>query len=264
MNADMEQPQSAAVQRRVSPSLPPTLTLLRAVSLLGVGFLLGLVFKLDALPSPCPALHPASVSDALMGAPQHSSFDAPPMALLRTHFSLPPQVTRVIINVGSSKDPPTPPDDFTAVIAVEPILATAMAIPQHPLTFVIVAAISNATGFANFFTYNRNGESSTLADLPDAIKHSTHSSKWWAQDKYRPENVPRVLFVPVLTLAMLLEAVPRNVRVAFLKTDMQCVNPPIPSPCTHTTHKQHTRSPTDRVAHAPLPSIPFCLPTQGV
>ena len=205
----------------------PTLTLLRAVLLLGVGFLLGIVFKLDAAPAaPCfsiasrGARAPAAAAAAAPAA--HPAQQQPlSAALLRSHFAFPPSVTRVILNVGSSKDPPMPPDDATAVVAVEPILATAMAIPPHPLLFVIVAAISNATGFANFFTYNRNGESSTLADLPPAIKHSTHSSKWWAQDKVRPANVPKVLFVPVLTLAMLLDAVPPNVRVAFLKTDMQ-------------------------------------------
>ena len=213
----------------------PTLTLLRAVGLLGVGFLLGVLFQLDAAPpAPCfsiasrgaraPAGAAAVAAAGASGAapPQHASQQQPlSVELLRTHFAFPPSVTRVILNVGSSKDPPVPPDEATAVVAVEPILATAMAIPPHPLLFVIVAAISNATGFANFFTYNRNGESSTLADLPAAIKHSTHSSKWWAQDKVRPANVPKVLFVPVLTLAMLLDAVPPNVRVAFLKTDMQ-------------------------------------------
>ena len=208
----------------------PTLTLLRAVGLLGVGFLLGVLFQLDAAPpAPCfsiasrGARAPASAAAAAVGAPGAAAAPQQPLSveLLRTHFAFPPSVTRVILNVGSSKDPPMPPDEATAVVAVEPILATAMAIPPHPLLFVIVAAISNATGFANFFTYNRNGESSTLADLPPAIKHSTHSSKWWAQDKVRPANVPKVLFVPVLTLAMLLDAVPPNVRVAFLKTDMQ-------------------------------------------
>jgi len=220
-------PPSDAPDAALAVRRAPSLTFLRAFGLLGVGFLAGLIVQLDAAPrgGGAAAAPPAAAAAAAAARPPPppaaASFAAPSIEQLRTHFAFPPAVTRVILNVGSSKDPPAPPDDFTAVVAVEPILATAMAIPRHPLTFVIVAAISNGTGFANFFTYNRNGESSTLADLPDAIKHSTHSSKWWAQDKVRPENVPRVLFVPVLTLAQLLEAIPPRVRVAFLKTDMQ-------------------------------------------
>jgi hypothetical protein len=211
--------------RKALPSAP-TLTLLRTALLLGCGFLCGIVFRVDTAPPPsCFSISTsARGSSSARSAPAASAQQqqaAAGVEQLRTHFAFPPSVTRVILNVGSSKDPPTPPDDHTAVVAVEPIMATARAIPSHPLTFVIVAAISNATGFANFFTYNRNGESSTLADLPDAIKLSTHSSKWWAQDKVRPPDVPKVLFVPVLTLAMLLDAVPPHIRVAFLKTDMQ-------------------------------------------
>ena len=233
-------PPAAALASAVSKR--PALTVFKAVLLLGCGFLLGLVFRLEeggvlgggaaaGLPSgagggvraaaPAHIVPPSAASTSSSHSSLSSSFSAPALQQLRTQLAFPPEVTRVIINVGSSKDPPSPPDDFTAVVAVEPIPATAMAIPRHPLTYVIVAAISNATGFANFFTYNRNGESSTLADLPEAITKSTHSSKWWAQDKVRPPDVPRVLFVPVLTLAMLLEAIPPRVRVAFLKTDMQ-------------------------------------------
>ena len=188
----------------------------RATLLLGVGFLAGVHQRLDAAPRAAPAAHAPALLRAARGAA------APAAEQLRTYFAFPAGVTRVIVNVGSNVDPPTPPDEVTAVIAVEPIPATARAIPPHPLVFVIVAAIGgNATGFANFYTFNRNGESSSLADLPADVKASTHSSKWWARDALRPADVPRVLFTPVLPLALLLAAVPPHVRVAQLKTDMQ-------------------------------------------
>ena len=239
-------PDSIVVSHPLQPlRRAPTLSLLRALALLGLGFLAGLMVQLEApplLPPPPPSppwrggggsgngvgssgdggggsSSSSSSSSAALSAAAPAP-DAPPPQL-RTLLALPPAVDRVIINIGSSKDPPAPPDERTAVIAVEPIPATALAIPRHPLTFVIVAAISNASGFANFFTYNRNGESSTLAQLPEAVTSSTHSSKWWAQDNVRPADVPPVLFVPVLTLAQLLGAIPPRVRVAFLKTDMQ-------------------------------------------
>jgi hypothetical protein len=180
--------------------------------LLGVGFLVGVHQRLDATP------HAPSARAPMLRAARAPAAVA---EQLRTLFAFPPGVTRIIINIGSNVDPPMPPDEKTAVVAIEPIPATARAIPPHPLVFVIIAAISNAAGFANFYTFNRNGESSSLADLPEDVKTSTHSSKWWARDALRPADVPRVLFVPVLTLSMLLDAVPPHVRVAQLKTDMQ-------------------------------------------
>jgi hypothetical protein len=140
-------------------------------------------------------------------------------------FKLPSAVKRVIINVGSNKDPPRPDvggAEDLAVIAVEPVLKTAAAIPPHPRLYVITAAVSDATGFANFFTYNDNGVSSSLSEVPDSAKEKGGGyNRVWANDSRRGIGYPPVAFVPVLTMRQLLDAVPDDVAISMLKTDMQ-------------------------------------------
>jgi hypothetical protein len=129
-------------------------------------------------------------------------------------FTFPPFIRRVIVNVGANRNPPQPLDEETAVIAVEPVLQTAMQIPKHPRVFVIVAAISNVSGFAPIYTYNGFGESSTLAN-------ADNTGAYWTDAKYRDEGYPPVSFVPVLTMEQLLRAVPPHITIALLQTDMQ-------------------------------------------
>ena len=129
-------------------------------------------------------------------------------------LSFPPAIRRVIVNVGANRNPPTPRDAETAVIAVEPVLQTAVAIPPHPRVFVVVAAISNVSGLVPMFTYNMFGESSTLASAEG-------TGVYWADPKYRETGYPPVAFVPVLTLEQLLSAIPPHLTIPLLKTDMQ-------------------------------------------
>jgi FkbM family methyltransferase len=128
-------------------------------------------------------------------------------------LSFPEGIKKLIINVGSNLDPPMPPDDDSSVgvIAVEPILATASGIPHHDRLFVIAAALSNEHGFATMTVHNHEGVSSSLH------KPADNTTNW----VYKPDKYESVQFVPVLTLKHLLDAIPSEIEVTFLKTDMQ-------------------------------------------
>ena len=150
-----------------------------------------------------PASHSASSSDASSSV----------------RFKFPPAVKRIIVNVGSNVAPPVPKSDDIAVIAVEPMLPTAWAIPKHERVYVITAAIAGTAGFANFFSYNVNGESSSLTEMAQEDKGAP--TAWWAADSQREKGYPPVNFVPVLTMRMLLDAIPADLEIILLKTDMQ-------------------------------------------
>ena len=133
-------------------------------------------------------------------------------------FEFAPGVSAVWVNIGSHKDPPLPPNlTTTAVIAVEPILQTAMRINRsHANIHVITAAISDSPGFASMTTFNSGASSSLRQPEP---------GRWWAQPgaENRKYGMPSVAFVPVLPMRALLDAIPERVRVEFMKTDMQGV-----------------------------------------
>lgn len=150
-------------------------------------------------------------SSAANSAPLNSvPFVAASLQLLR----FPPSIRRVIVNLGANRNPPIPRDADTAVIAVEPVLQTAVTIPTHPRVFVVVAAISNASGFAPMYTYNGFGESSSLASAEG-------TGRYWAEPELRETGYPPVAIVPVLTLEQLLRAIPPHLSIPLLKTDMQ-------------------------------------------
>jgi hypothetical protein len=128
-------------------------------------------------------------------------------------LTFPPDIDRLVINVGSNRNPPMPVMPGMAVIAVEPVLQTALQIPVHPRLYVITAAISSTEGFTQFNIYNQFSESGSLAQIANITPGA-----WWANV---PEGYPPSAFVPVLTLGRLLEAVPDHLRIVMLKTDMQ-------------------------------------------
>lgn len=176
-------------------------------------------------PAPPSAPHHsegANHTAGVVGGGSHSEgphSPSAPSSSSHVFFKFPPTVKRVIINVGSNRQPPVPKEEDVAVIAVEPMLNTAMAIPRHERVFVITAAISNTVGFANFFTYMFSGESSSLSEVKQEDKEKPEA--WWARDDHREADYPPLVFVPVLTLKHLLDAVPAHLDIMLLKTDMQ-------------------------------------------
>lgn len=135
-------------------------------------------------------------------------------------LEFPEHINRLIINVGSYRDPPMPPDEHTAVLAVEPLLHTANLIPKAKDLFILTSAVSNFSGLAQFHVYN-GGASSSLSRVTDP------DSKPWAQQQVNVES--QVLregdtpffVVPVITMHQLLSAIPESVKISYLKIDLQ-------------------------------------------
>jgi hypothetical protein len=127
-------------------------------------------------------------------------------------IEFPPHISRVWINVGSNVDPLTPPDNQTAVVAVEPIPTTAVKIPPHPNIYVVCAAISEKSGFAKLSIYN-SGVSASLGV-------AANKNVYWATEAFRGA-LPPFIIVPVLTLDQLLFAIPPEIPIDFVMTDMQ-------------------------------------------
>ena len=151
------------------------------------------------LPPPSLVFPPphAAVAAAALATPAAEAAPAPlPL------FRFAPGVERVWLNVGSHKDPPLPPASelaSTAVVALEPILQTAMRVNRsHENVHVVCAALSDAPGFASMETFNSGASSSLSEPAPD---------RWWAARgaEHRTFGMPRFAFVPVLTLRLLLD-----------------------------------------------------------
>mmetsp|Transcript_39735 Transcript_39735/g.77779 ORF Transcript_39735/g.77779 Transcript_39735/m.77779 type:complete len:334 (-) Transcript_39735:316-1317(-) len=159
-------------------------------------------------PVPHNAASAAVTAAAAMAA---ADADAPKVPLIE----LPDGIKNVIINIGTNYNPIMPPEDdlTTMVIAVEPILETAARIKKHPRLSVILAAI--ASGDARFQTmqvHNVGGASSSLAA-------PTNKNAFWVGTK--KDGWPSHQIVPVMSMATLLESIPKTVNIKHLKTDMQ-------------------------------------------
>jgi len=212
-------------------SSPSSSSLAAALAIAALAFVAG---RLSAS-APAPRVSAAAAAAAV------SSYAAAATAAAAAVVSAPlppfrfaPEVTRVWINIGSHKDPPRPAfgsaeESYTAVVAVEPVMQTAMRInrtlgggggggggggDEGSRVHVVCAAISDAAGFASMETFN-SGASSSLSE--------PEPGRWWALpgSEHRTHGMPRFAFVPVLTLEMLLAAVPAAIDIALLKTDMQ-------------------------------------------
>lgn len=153
-----------------------------------------------------------------MGCPATVAGDLPCSPVLHSRPSavavtgvikLPQDVTRLVINIGSSVDPPVPTLPGQATIAFEPLIAAANQIPSHPRVFVVCAAVSNYYGMATFQKdTTRKGDSSSLGSV-NGGKYS------WLIAGMTP------IIVPVVPLAAVLDSFAPTVTLDFLKTDMQ-------------------------------------------
>jgi len=129
-------------------------------------------------------------------------------------LNVPKVVKKLIINIGSWKDPPISGDVDTYTISIEPELKTAQQIRDHPKLFVITAAVSNVEGLSFMHAYGAAGETSSLSHVND-------TEPWdyvWA---VTPKGYPPFQFVPVLSLKTILESIPEHITITQLKTDMQ-------------------------------------------
>jgi len=140
-----------------------------------------------------------------------------------------PQIKKIHINVGPNVSPITPPDgDDTAVVAVEANLAIANHLREKfqktlfPHRFFVVSCAVAGPPLSHLFQpfrfYNGNrGDSSSLAEAL--------SKEWWATQMnvtsfYGP-GPAGFDFVPVIPLQDLLDSIPTDLEIEFLKTDTQ-------------------------------------------
>ena len=134
------------------------------------------------------------------------------LAQARKSF-LDPSITHVTIDIGANFHPEIPlRDDPThAVITVEPQIPVCNWIIQQnfsPRLHVLCAAVSDRAGVQAFRAYNRKGLSSTLLGEPingDKMESAPFSDQLTA----------------VITLPHLLDMIPWNVTISWLKIDAQ-------------------------------------------
>lgn len=117
--------------------------------------------------------------------------------------------TKVWIHVGSHVDPVMSADEDTLTIAVEPDPSTAALIPRHPRLTVLVAAVGNASAVAEFHRYNL-GLSSSLGVAQEHMLPFFDGS-------HKMDGV----LVPVVPLEDVLAAVPADMDIQLLVSDMQ-------------------------------------------
>ena len=131
-----------------------------------------------------------------------------PISLL----DIPRSTKQLIMNVGTSIDPIMPPKSYgpcSHSIAIEPIVGHD--IQPHKQLSVIHAAVSDKPGLTSMNIYNTGGQSSSLA--------KPSKQNYWNSNTGRGDG--RTIFVPVITLSSLINAIPNTTEISLLKTDMQ-------------------------------------------
>lgn len=124
-------------------------------------------------------------------------------------IEIPTGITHVSINIGPSTTPIEVDGDGNLLILVDPLPSVAAYLRQQfgtPHVLVYEAAISNFSGTAVFHEYNLKGMSSSLSTPTESASWNQNSTS---------------ITVQVHTLKELLDAIPSNLAISFLKTDMQ-------------------------------------------
>jgi len=127
-------------------------------------------------------------------------------------LDLPTSTKHLVINIGSNLDPLMPDvalGPCAHAIAVEPVVGCQ--IPSHPQLTVLNAAVSDQAGVMSMRSYNKDGQSSSLANVA--------KEDWW-NAKGSHDN-GKLIVVPVVTLTALLNSIPSYTDVSCLMTDIQ-------------------------------------------
>ena len=111
------------------------------------------------------------------------------------------------MNIGSNLDAviPDPKRQDTVALAFEPIVGCH--IEKHPFLHVIHAAVGIESSLSVMGLYNNNAESSSL--------NKPAYTDFWNNGKRR------AAIVPVIPFKILIDAIPNNVTIHYVKTDMQ-------------------------------------------
>eukprot|EP00889_Picochlorum_renovo_P005735 jgi/Picre1/32765/NNA_001051.t1 len=125
-------------------------------------------------------------------------------------IDLPKGTSKVIINIGSNLDPILPREDDagTHAIAFEPVVGDL--ILPHPKLSIISAGVDESPGLATIYQYNDHGVSSSFS--------KPAAESFWNNDPNRDGN-PKI--VPVVSFRDVLDSIPLEVEISFIKTDMQ-------------------------------------------
>mmetsp|Transcript_2669 Transcript_2669/g.3065 ORF Transcript_2669/g.3065 Transcript_2669/m.3065 type:complete len:359 (+) Transcript_2669:543-1619(+) len=125
------------------------------------------------------------------------------------YWDLPSNISSIILNVGSHRDPivPDPNNKCGLSIAVEPIVHAQ--IESHPQLHVLPAAVSTTTGVSTMHVYSQAGVSSSLAK----------SIRFASDDNDKSKSNMRL--VPTITMNQLLSSIPPHIPINFMMTDMQ-------------------------------------------
>jgi len=129
-----------------------------------------------------------------------------PEAVVLPLLEIPPEVKVLAVNIGTNYDPIKPSTDDEGVIAVDPLPWVIQTLGGRNRTFAVSMAVANYSGMATFYPFGP-------ADVASSM------SKLVADRTELRRGVPQ--FVPVISFSDLLAAIPRNVPLRFLKTDMQ-------------------------------------------
>ena len=125
-------------------------------------------------------------------------------------ITLPVGTKHVILNFGSNIDPIVPKrgDISTHALAFEPIVSHF--IDPHPQLSVIPAAVSDSSGIVTMQIYNKLGASSSLGKPSSPQEWNTS-----------PERDGRKKIVPSISFQDILDSIPIDIDIPFIKTDMQ-------------------------------------------
>jgi hypothetical protein len=122
---------------------------------------------------------------------------------------------RVIYNVGCYRDPPSPIDADTIVIAVEANPNTASNVPHVPNRFVLTAAMSDAWGVAMYNDYEGSGSL-----LKPNFNHESKEAREWTERWTQHGNQGRKVAVPTLPLSAVMQ-LGQGLDCWFMKIDAQ-------------------------------------------
>lgn len=125
-------------------------------------------------------------------------------------IEFPPGTKSITLDIGTNSNPILPlksAGPCSKVLAFEPIVPET--IPKHPQLVVIPAAVSNENSLSTMNVYNVGGVSSSLGKV--------NKDAAWNSNENRGE--PKV--VPVLTMLDVLTAIPQDITIDMIDTDMQ-------------------------------------------
>ena len=126
-------------------------------------------------------------------------------------FRIPSGKKTVEINIGANKSPIKATNSEVFLILVEPSRSIAPELKKKdPCATVLQVAISNFTGTAVFHNYATNSQASS--SLSEPVLKNKHLPQYKGEIVYN---------VSVYTLKELLQAIPEELHISFLKTDMQ-------------------------------------------